>query len=390
MTEPVIVTRRPSMTDVDRDEWDDLARRSPTASVFQSYGWQLAWWDTQAGAAEPLLLAARDGEGRLVGIAPLMIDVRGPAPVRTRTVCFAGHGLFNYGDFLLAAEPVAVLSAFVDWLVEHHALWSALRFGRILDTSPTYEVLGDVLSERGIRVVHRRDLDSPELVLGADPAGDRRLLRKQGMQTKLNRLRREGDVRFDRRSDADSITALLPTFFEQHIARRSSVRSGAASGFVDGGRRRFVERLVELLAPTGQLLLDVLWLDGRPLAFNLLLVDPDRRRHVLVLLTFDLEVARHSPGLLLLRHTLEATIEAANDGVEILDFSIGEHGYKYRFANRIRSVNSFAATDRLPLHVTHVAAWRTRDLLRRLRRRYPDLADRVKQVGTRASRSVRR
>ncbi|MFW2335436.1 GNAT family N-acetyltransferase [Ilumatobacter sp.] len=378
------------MHDVRPDEWDDLARRSPTASVFQSYGWQRAWWDTQGRPAEPLLLEARDGAGALVGIAPLMIDDRGRMPGSRRTVRFAGHGLLNYGDFLLAERPVEVLSAFVDWLIEHHSIWTTLRFGRILDTSPTYRILGDVLEQRGIRVVHRRDLDSPELVLNDDAALDRKLLRKQGMQTKLNRLRREGTVAFDRISDPESIAELLPTFFQQHIQRRSSVSAGGASGFLDEGRREFVERLIELLGRTGQVLLDVLWFDGRPIAFNLLLVDPDGRRHLLVLLTFDVEIARHSPGLLLLRHTLEATIDAGQaDGVEVLDFSIGEHGYKYRFANRIRSINSFAASDRLPLHLTHLVVWKTRDLLRRLRRRYPELADRVKRAGRRASRAVR-
>ena len=53
--------------DLLRNEWDELAGRSMTATPFQAFAYQRSWW-TNLGVGECLTLTARDGDGTLQGI----------------------------------------------------------------------------------------------------------------------------------------------------------------------------------------------------------------------------------------------------------------------------------------------------------------------------------
>ena len=54
-----------------RPEWNDLLRRSCYDTLFLTWEWQCTWWQ-HLGEGNLLLLGFRaEGDGRLVGIAPL-------------------------------------------------------------------------------------------------------------------------------------------------------------------------------------------------------------------------------------------------------------------------------------------------------------------------------
>ena len=67
--------------------------------------------------------------------------------------------------------------------------------------------------------------------------------------------------------------------------------------------------------------------NGRPLAFHYGF--SYRGRYLYGVPSFDIELARHWPGEVLLRHVLLAAIE---EDAETFDFGIGDEPYKYRFA----------------------------------------------------------
>jgi CelD/BcsL family acetyltransferase involved in cellulose biosynthesis len=79
-----------------RPRWEELWRRDPTATPFQSPGWLLACWQC-FGTAEERVLIARDGE-ELVGILPLYM-------LRETGCCKLlpiGVGVSDYIDMLIA------------------------------------------------------------------------------------------------------------------------------------------------------------------------------------------------------------------------------------------------------------------------------------------------
>ena len=72
-------------------EWTTLMGCDPGATVFQSPAWSEIWWRHHAGRNRLAVLAVRE-EGRLVGVAPLMVAVRGGC-VRILPI---GYGEYAY------------------------------------------------------------------------------------------------------------------------------------------------------------------------------------------------------------------------------------------------------------------------------------------------------
>jgi CelD/BcsL family acetyltransferase involved in cellulose biosynthesis len=81
-----------------RPEWEELCRRCPAATPFQSPAWLLPWWRV-FGTTEPRVMTVRQ-QGRLVGLLPLYILDEQPA----RKLLTIGAGLTDYQDLLLDPE----------------------------------------------------------------------------------------------------------------------------------------------------------------------------------------------------------------------------------------------------------------------------------------------
>jgi CelD/BcsL family acetyltransferase involved in cellulose biosynthesis len=97
---------------------------------------------------------------------------------------------------------------------------------------------------------------------------------------------------------------------------------------------------------------------------------------------YDVAYARFSPGNVLLIHTIRL---CRDEGFTRVDFSSGEAPYKYRFTNRVRSVNSISATTNHAVHLGVRITWRIKNDLRRIRRRYPAQVDALKRTRRRLS-----
>ena len=77
-------------------EWEDLYHNSPLATPFQSWAWLYSWWEFYGEHYGLRLVTARDEEGLLVGIIPLMLErSRG-----LRKLLFIGTGPTDYLDVL--------------------------------------------------------------------------------------------------------------------------------------------------------------------------------------------------------------------------------------------------------------------------------------------------
>ncbi len=83
-----------------RPEWEELWRRDPLATPFQSPAWIFAWWSV-FGTSEPVLLTAR-ANGELVGLLPLYL-LREPG---CRKLLPIGVGLSDYIDAL--CDPAGI------------------------------------------------------------------------------------------------------------------------------------------------------------------------------------------------------------------------------------------------------------------------------------------
>lgn len=78
--------------------WEDLYKKCPSATPFQSWGWLYSWWEHYGDRYSLRLITLRDGE-LLVGILPLMLD----RSWGFGRLLFVGTGITDYLD-LLARE----------------------------------------------------------------------------------------------------------------------------------------------------------------------------------------------------------------------------------------------------------------------------------------------
>ena len=112
-------------------EWDDAVRRSPEWTHFHLYGWRGVV--ERVFGHECIYLAARNGDGRLDGVLPL---------VRVKSVVF-GHYLVsmpfvNYGGPLGTEAAVRALVAHAVGLArEQHVELLELRCREPLPVDPT-------------------------------------------------------------------------------------------------------------------------------------------------------------------------------------------------------------------------------------------------------------
>ena len=82
-------------------EWQTLAAGCAAATVFQTWEWNAAWWKGFGKAGRRLrLVTFRDGDGTLVGLAPLMTSFWYATPLRR--LSFLGTGTSDYLDVLAA------------------------------------------------------------------------------------------------------------------------------------------------------------------------------------------------------------------------------------------------------------------------------------------------
>ncbi len=129
------VRRTAGLADLE-PEWRQLASVCATATVFQTFEWNAAWWRHfgRVPGRRLRVVAFRDGDGALVGLAPLMTSFwYGTA---LRRISSLGTGTSDYLDVLAAPGwEDAVSAAFYGYL-EHTRGWQIGDFQQLRNCRP--------------------------------------------------------------------------------------------------------------------------------------------------------------------------------------------------------------------------------------------------------------
>ena len=295
------------------DEHEQLWRRDPRATPFQSPAWIEPWW-THLGGGERIDLEARDDAGRLIAALPMFVWI--DAGVRRLTPLGAGHS--DYTDALIdPAAPDAVdrLWAAVAAAGER---WDELWLPDLRADSP---LLGCVPQEW--RVENLLGETCPVLPLPAHGS----------VLAALSKSRRRKIVHDHHRAErlggvetalvgAAAIPEALDALFALHAARWEA--AGEPGVLADARVQAFHRAAAPALAEAGLLRLAVVRHEGR--IFAVLLGFHDGRRGYSYINGVDLTVPGQSFGTL----AFAAMIEAARvDGATAFDFLRGEEPYKY-------------------------------------------------------------
>jgi CelD/BcsL family acetyltransferase involved in cellulose biosynthesis len=306
------------------EEWDRLLAAGPTDVVFLTRGYQRTWWDS-FGRGQLLLITA-ERAGRPVALAPLFAD--------GGMVFFVGSGGSDYLDFVGDAGDPDVLVALLGAARRRVSDFVGFRFYHVPDDSPTGACLRAAAGRLELVCYDEGDLPAPALDLDVPPGAGLAAANKTSLVRHERGLTRAGRLDVTHLRDGEAIAPHLDAFFEQHVARWAA--TPYPSLFLDPKQRAFYRRLAEVVGPVGTLRFTRLDWDGRPVAFHFGFCH--RGRYLWYKPSFAIDLARRSPGEVLLRQLLLAAID---EGTKVFDFGLGDEAFKQRFANRVARVRTW-------------------------------------------------
>lgn len=299
---------------LDPEGWDALAER---ATIFQSRPWLTAWWESFGAELTPIFLRA-EREGRVVGLALLAVGA-------DRVLRFVGDGHSDYND-LLAVDDAAA-DALLAALVERRERYDRAVLSHLREESWTRRACR---RRDDLHTLASEPIDCPRLVMD-DPELARRMRSKKSLRRHFNHFNKQEGFVVEHLDAAAAIEPWLEAFFDQHVARWAATPT--PSLFRDPAQRAFYRAVVRHFDGTGALRFTRLAVEERPIAFHLGFVGGSTFTWYKP--TFDIELARRSPGEALLKTLLDRAVE---DGLTIFDFTIGGERFKYRFATEVPQV----------------------------------------------------
>lgn len=302
--------------------WADLLRRGDTDAINLTWHWQRCWWET-FGRGQLLLIAVRRRD-ELLAIAPLFADAG-----MVFNICPEDHL-----DFVGDVTDPEVLDTILETARGSVNGFVGFRFYFIPDSSRTAHLLEQAANRLDLDYFCEAQLPAPWLDIEHQPKAAEECTKKQSLVRHERFFRREGNLEFDVLTDASLVFPHLDEFFDQHIARRSV--TGTLSLFVEPRQRDYYRLLTRMASEQGWLRFARVRWEGRAVAYHFGL--SYQNRYVWAIPTFDIALARHSPGEVLLRQVL---MHAIAEGAGQFDFGPGDETYKHRFATDVTQLETW-------------------------------------------------
>lgn len=339
-----VITTLDGLADLDNG-WEKLRQACAPGNAFLTWEWCRTWLTHYLAPGSLYLLIARDKNGAPSGIAPLVMSPGGGCCRAVRFIG-AGEACPVYLDFIVAERD---RRAFTHAVYDHlfgpaQALWDVLELGPLPAESTSLDFLLERTGQAG-KVAHVTDpvacpvIDLPKTAAAFHKGLSANL--RQDLKRKHRKLEEEGAVRFRHLDTTGTDGADFATCIDLHQARWAG-RGGEAGAFASRRFRAFHLQLADRFAGKGWLNLDLLSVNGAPVA-GIYGFTVDGVYHF-YLPGFDPAQSPHaSPGLLLLIRRIEQSIEA---GVTTVDLLTGLTGYKLRLASRVRRCVTLRAYNR--------------------------------------------
>ncbi len=300
-----------SFHDVPREAWNRLA-----PSVFQTWEWQHTWWES-FGRGKLLLFALRYQE-KIEAIAPLFSD--------GGMIFLVGSGGSDYLD-LLGRWNSDAMDDLIGAAISETPGFVGIRFYLVPDSSCTSKLLNTAAQRRAMQCWDEGDLPAPLL----DLTFGERAAEKDSLRRRETWFSREGDLQIQTcRPTEDDLHA----FFEQHVARWKG--ASQPSLFLEPQQRAFYQGIAARGSAAGWFRFMRIDWNGLPIAFHFGF--HYRGEFLWYKPSFDVQLAKRSPGELLLRRLI---LQAMEEGATIFDFGIGDEPFKHRFATATRTVRTW-------------------------------------------------
>jgi len=323
-----------------KEAWTNLLADMSNPSIFLTWEWITTWWRHYGQDNDLNVLAARDENGEVMGIAPLMLTKTGWGPLALRRLVFIGAGIAYpaHLDIIVKSDDKqAVSRAFLSFLTEHQGEWDLLELVSLAENSP----LESQLNGAGGHHNEGYSMPCPYILLPDDweTYQEKHIsssLRKN-IAYHLRRIKRDfpDQVVFEQVSNAEQVAEALAALQDMHIQRWSS--QGQTTPFESARYMAFHEDFATTALENDWLRLSVLRVGDEIAAVNYCFRYGDV--YYGYQRAYSANWYKHSPGRLLMAYIIESAIE---EGVRELDMLHGAAGSKgdwsesVRFDDRIR------------------------------------------------------
>jgi CelD/BcsL family acetyltransferase involved in cellulose biosynthesis len=364
-----------------QDEWSRLLRDSRTASICLTWEWLYTWWEMFGESAAELHVLLLRAEGRLVGIAPLIVMThRERGLIKVRTLRFLGTGEPEWEE--AASEYIDIIASdgYEKPVAEHvwaylqsrTCQWDQIVFNDVMEDSVVMTHLKGLLLQAGIRphlaqIGTRYRIDLPSswdaYLAMLDPGARKRF------QYKRRKLEKAGRVAEMHVTIPDELESAFNELVRLHAMRWTS--RGRPGVFISDRFVSYHKRLMRRLLDRGMLNLRLLSLDDVVISaiYNLRYGGTDYFYQA----GFDTgNAAKYSPGIVAHSYAIEDSIR---QGLKRYDFMKGGlTSYKSEFGCQESSIYDMRILGRTARGRILWLETRARSALRPLKRKWQSLA----------------
>lgn len=315
---------------VDREMWNTMAAENITNTIFQTYEWFHSWWETFGDEYKLAFVLVEDNNG-LRGFAPLMIHESKAGEAVLRFACDVNA---DYCDFIIRGNRLEVIDCIIDGLLDQDMGFNHMILRNIPDHSTTGACIETACINRKLDLRLLNPTPTPTLIIRNHEEDARRIANKYSVLRHFRKLEKSGHLEFKNITHFDTQNAIenLGVFFDQHVLRYSFKQD--ESLFVNEKNRRFYQKLIDNMKGTDWIFFSILIYNESPIAYHFGFL----YNNILTWYkpAFDINIKSKSPGTIMLKKLIEYSIE---NGVDELDYTIGNEPFKKRFSNHVRHNN---------------------------------------------------
>ena len=314
-------------------DWKSLLGRSRDLHIFQTYEWNLVWWENFSRYYHLNIIVLKENDNT-VGILPLVYSKQGFGIVNWRRYEFMAPCVSNYHDVILAedADIRQVLMVLKDYILSNFSILDYLELRYIPAESPLSIIFND---SRNLPDINRVSFEhEPAQKVDIDEPWDRyfssrsRNLRHD-IKHKLKRINEAGNLEYADCKDEKRLNEMLLCMTNMQIDNWD--RRGRESWLEQKEYQAFDRQIGAICLKNGWLFSHYLTLDKNVIAchfgfkFN---------KHVYYHeIAYSMSHFNFSPGKLLQYFELK---EAFDLGLKAFDFAQGSSFYKDRWCNKER------------------------------------------------------
>ncbi len=299
-------------------DWDSLVVEAGQ-SVFATTAWLLTWWQV-FGRGKRLFVVLAEENGKLLGLAPLMISRLSLFDFKLRKVEFIGSGNIDYGNFIVKDKPEEVICALLKCLHQQQDQWDIIELTELPESA---RVLRHQIA--GYKVVKKTKSVCPFMNLSEFDEASLEQSFKKSMRTDIRRqskrLNQLGQLRLELNIGREKLPQFLKDFFQLYDQRWHSV--GLPGKFNRPNYREFFTQIASNLSANGWCRLAAMYLNDELIAAHFGFVY--QLKFYYYVPTFSIKYANYSPGKVLLFNLIK---DSLCQGLKFFDFLRGDESYK--------------------------------------------------------------